>query len=160
VLPGVTVTAQSPAMMGAQTQVTSDTGNYRFPAVPPGVYTLTFELPGFTTIKRESIDIALGFTATINIELAVASLQETVTVTGDSPVIDTSATRVQQNYKLEDLESLPGARDMWSLLSVTPAVMMTRTDVGGNRAGTQTGYTDPTNIMGPFTARLGARFEW
>jgi hypothetical protein len=141
VLPGVTVTATSPSMMGVQTQVTSDSGNYRFPAVPPGVYTVTFELPGFSSVKREGISIALGFTATLNIELNVASLQETVTVTGETPLIDTSATRVQQNYKLEDLQSLPGARDMWSLLSVTPAVQMTRTDVGGNRAGTQTGYT-------------------
>ncbi len=141
VLPGVTVTATSPSMMGVQAQVTSETGNYRFPAVPPGVYTLTFELPGFSTVKREGINIALGFTANINVELGVASLQETVTVTGESPVIDTSATRVQQNYKLEQLEQLPGARDMWALLAITPAVQMTRTDVGGNRAGTQTGYT-------------------
>jgi hypothetical protein len=141
VLPGVTVTANSPAMMGSQVQVTGESGQYRFPAVPPGTYTLTFELPGFTTLKREGIDIALGFTANVNIELPVATLQETVTVTGDSPVIDTTATRVQQNYKLEELQSIPSARDMWSLLAVTPAVRMTNTDVGGNRAGTQTGYT-------------------
>jgi hypothetical protein len=141
VLPGVTVTATSPALMGTQVQVTSESGQYRFPAVPPGTYTLTFELPGFTTLKREGIDISLGFTANVNIELGVATLQETVTVTGDSPVIDTTATRVQQNYKLEELQSIPSARDMWSLLSVTPAVRMNNTDVGGSRAGTQTGYT-------------------
>ena len=140
VLPGVTVTATSPALMGSQVQITSESGQYRFPAVPPGTYTLTFELPGFTTLKREGIDISLGFTANVNIELGVATLQETVTVTGDSPVIDTTATRVQQNYKLEELQSIPSARDMWSLLSVTPAVRMTNTDVGGNRAGTQTAY--------------------
>jgi len=141
VLPGVTVTATSPAMMGTQVQVTGESGQYRFPAVPPGTYTLTFELPGFTTLKREGVDIALGFTANINVDLSVATLQETVTVTGDSPVIDTTATRVQQNYKLEELQSIPSARDMWSLLSVTPAVRMNNTDVGGSRAGTQTGYT-------------------
>ena len=66
---------------------------------------MTFELPGFNTLKRENIQIAMGFTAAVNVELAVASLQETVTVTGDSPVIDTSATRVQQNFKLEALQS-------------------------------------------------------
>src|SRR5262245_38055498 len=141
VLPGVTVTASSSSMMGVQTTVTSGEGAYRFPAVPPGTYTLTFELPGFNTLKREGIDIRLGFTATVNVELAVASLQETVTVSGDSPVIDTSTTRVQQNFKLEQLQSLPNARDMWSLLAVTPSVQMARFDVGGNRAGTQTGYT-------------------
>jgi hypothetical protein len=141
VLPGVTVTASSPSMLGTQTAVTNEQGAYRFPAVPPGTYTLTYELPGFNSLRREGIELRLGFTANINVELQVASLQETVTVTGESPVIDTSATRVQQNFKLEELQSIPNARDMWSLLAVTPAVQMTRIDVGGNRAGTQTGYT-------------------
>src|SRR6267142_5295313 len=141
VLPGVTVTASSPSMMGVQTSVTDTGGNYRFPALPPGSYTVTFELPGFNTLKRENIQISMGFTATVNVELAVASLQETVTVTGDSPVIDTSSTRVQQNFKLEALQEIPNSRDLWSLLAVTPGVTMSRIDVGGNRAGTQTGYT-------------------
>ncbi|MGE0123193.1 MAG: carboxypeptidase-like regulatory domain-containing protein, partial [Vicinamibacterales bacterium] len=140
VLPGVTVTITSPSMMGTQTSVTNEQGLYRFPAVPPGVYAATYELAGFNSLRREGIQINLGFTATLNVELALASVQETVTVTGSSPVIDTTATRVQQNFKLEELNSLPNARDMWSLLSVTPAVQMSRIDVGGNRAGTQTGY--------------------
>src|SRR6202007_1455270 len=96
---------------------------------------------GFNTLKRENIQISMGFTATVNVELAVASLQETVTVTGDSPVIDTSSTRVQQNFKLEALQEIPNSRDLWSLLALTPSVTMGRIDVGGNRAGTQTGYT-------------------
>jgi hypothetical protein len=141
VLPGVTVTATSPSALGTQTTVTSETGNYRFPAIPPGTYVVTYDLPGFNTIRREGISIALGFTATVNVELALATLQETVTVTGESPLIDTSATRVVQNFKLEQLQSIPNARDMWALLAVTPAVQMGRIDVGGNRAGTQTGYT-------------------
>ena len=140
VLPGVTVTATSPALLGTQTTVTSETGNYRFPALPPGTYTLKYELPGFNAINREGIVISLGFTANVNVELALATLQETVTVTGQSPVIDTSATRVVQNFKLEQLQSIPNARDMWSLLAVTPGVQMQRIDVGGNRAGTQTTY--------------------
>src|SRR5262245_61804967 len=140
VLPGVTVTVSSPAMMGVQTAVTSAEGQYRFPAVPPGTYAITFELPGFTTLQHEGIEVRLGFTASLNVELKVASLQETVTVTGASPVIDTSTTRVQQNFKLEQLQSLPNGRDMWALLAVTPSVMMGRIDVGGNRAGTQTDY--------------------
>ncbi len=140
VLPGVTVTAASPSLMGVQNVVTDTAGNYRFPALPPGSYTVTFELPGFNTLKRENIQIAMGFTATVNVQLQVASVQETVTVTGASPVIDTSATRVQQNFKLETLNETPNARDMWSLLAVTPSVTMSRIDVGGNRAGTQTGY--------------------
>jgi hypothetical protein len=141
VLPGVTVSATSPSSMGIQSSVTDTGGNYRFPALPPGTYTVTFELPGFNTLKRENIQISMGFTATVNVELAVASRQETVTVTGDSPVIDTSSTRVQQNFKLEQLQEIPNSRDLWSLLAVTPGVGMSRIDVGGNRAGTQTGYT-------------------
>jgi len=141
VLPGVTATATSPSMMGTQTSLTDAGGLYRFPALPPGTYALTYELPGFNTLKREDIQISMGFTATVNIELKVASLQETVTVTGESPVIDTSSTRVQQNFKLEALQEVPNARDMWALLAMTPAVSMSRIDVGGNRAGTQTGYT-------------------
>jgi Carboxypeptidase regulatory-like domain len=140
VLPGVTVSATSPSSMGVQSSVTDAGGNYRFPALPPGTYTVTFELPGFNTLKRENIQISMGFTATVNVELAVASLNETVTVTGDSPVIDTSSTRVQQNFKLEALQEIPNSRDLWSLLAVTPSVTMGRIDVGGNRAGTQTGY--------------------
>ena len=141
VLPGVTVTATSPSMIGSQSQVTNENGSYRFPAVPPGVYELTFELAGFGTVKRGEVQVSLGFTANVNVELRLATLQETVTVTGDSPVIDTSATRVQQNFKLAQLESIPNGRDMWALLAATPGVVMSRIDVGGNRAGTQTGYT-------------------
>jgi len=140
VLPGVAVTITSPSMMGSQTAVTNESGTYRFPAVPPGRYTITYELAGFNTLKREGVDVGLGFTASVNVDLTLASLQETVTVTGESPVIDTSSTRVQQNFKVEQLQSIPNGRDMWSLLAVTPAVQMTRIDVGGNRAGTQTGY--------------------
>ena len=125
VLPGVTVSATSPAMLGQQTTVTSETGNYRFPAVPPGVYTVSYELAGFNTLKREGVQISLGFTANLNVELTLATLQETVTVTGASPVIDTSATRIQQNFKVEELRSIPNGRDMWALLAVTPAVQMT-----------------------------------
>ncbi len=141
VLPGVTVTATSPALITPQTTVTSETGNYRFPAVPPGTYSVSYELAGFNTFKRDAVAIGLGFTAQVNVELALATLQETVTVSGASPVIDTSTTRIQQNFKMEQLQSLPNGRDMWALLAVTPSVQMGRIDVGGNRAGTQTGYT-------------------
>ena len=75
VLPGVTINATSTSMMGIQTTVTDTAGTYRFPALPPGTYNLSYELPGFTTLKREGIIIAMGFTAAVNVELAVASLQ-------------------------------------------------------------------------------------
>jgi len=140
VLPGVTVTATSPAQMGTLTAVTNEEGMYRFPSVPPGVYKLQFELAGFSTLVREDIRVTLGFNAAVNVKLGVATLQETVTVSGESPTIDTTATRVQTNYDQDKLASLPNARDMWSLLSTTPSVTLNRVDVGGNTAGTQTTY--------------------
>jgi hypothetical protein len=140
VLPGVTVTATSPAQPGALTAVTNEAGIYRFPAVPPGEYALTYELAGFGPVRREGIRITLGFNAQVNVSLRVATLQETVTVSGESPVIDTSATRLQTNYDAQNLASLPNARDMWSLLATTPSVTLNRVDVGGATMGTQTTY--------------------
>jgi len=140
VLPGASVSAASPSLMGVQSSVSDAGGNYRFPALPPGIYAVTYELTGFNTVKRENIQIAIGFTATVNVELSVATLQESVTVTGESPVIDSSATRVQQNFKLESLQSLPNARDLWALLALTPSVTTARFDVGGSQAGSQFGY--------------------
>jgi Carboxypeptidase regulatory-like domain len=140
VLPGVTVTATSPAQIGALTAVTNDVGIYRFPAVPPGDYKLSYELSGFQTNVREGIRITLGFNAQVNVTLAVATLQETVTVSGNSPVIDTSATRIQTNFDQQRLADLPNARDMWSLLASTPSVTLNRVDVGGSTMGTQTTY--------------------
>jgi Carboxypeptidase regulatory-like domain len=140
VLPGVTVTATSPAQIGELTVVTNEAGVYRFPAVPPGEYRLNFELSGFQNVVRDGLRITLGFNAQVNVSLQVATLQETVTVSGQSPVIDTSATRVQTNYDQQMLASLPNARDMWSLLASTPSVTLNRVDVGGSTMGTQTTY--------------------
>jgi len=139
-LPGVTVTLTSPSLMGTQEALTNEQGLYRFPAVPPGKYGITFKLAGFSSLLREGIVVAIGFTATVNAVLQLAAVEESVTVSGDAPLIDRTATRVQQNFKLEQLESLPSGRDMYSLLAVTPAVAMARIDVGGNRAGSQTAY--------------------
>jgi hypothetical protein len=140
VLPGVTVTATSPAQIGELTAVTNEAGVYRFPSVPPGEYRLAYELSGFQNVVREGVRITLGFNAQVNVSLQVATLQETVTVSGQSPVIDTSATRIQTNFDQTQLSSLPNARDMWSLLAATPSVTLNRVDVGGSTMGTQTTY--------------------
>ena len=139
-LPGVTVTASSPAQIGQLTAVTNEAGIYRFPSVPPGEYRLQYELAGFQQSVREGIRITLGFNAQVNVTLNVAALQETVTVTGESPVIDASATRLQTNFDQQALSSIPNARDMWSLLAATPSVTLNRVDVGGSTMGTQTTY--------------------
>jgi len=141
VLPGVTVTIASPSMMGTRTAITNAEGQYRFPAIPPGVYQITYELAGFGTVRRDEIRVTLGFTATVNVEMGVATLQENVTVTGASPVVDTSATRITTNFDAKQLANLPSARDLWAILAESPGIQMSRIDVGGSAAGTQTGYT-------------------
>jgi hypothetical protein len=140
VLPGVSVTIASPSMMGTRSAVTNEEGQYRFPAIPPGVYSITYELGGFGTVKREDIRVTLGFTATVNVEMGLAGLQENVTVTGASPVVDTSATSISTNFDAKTLANLPSARDLWAILAESPGIQMSRIDVGGSAAGTQTGY--------------------
>jgi len=140
VMPGVTVTITSPQQMGARTAVTDVDGNYRFTAVTPGDYTVMFELAGFSTVRNEGIRVSLGFTATVNTELKVASLQESVTVTGQSPVVDTSATQIGNTFSAAQLSALPTSRDYFSLLAQSPAVQMSRIDVGGSTNGTQQGF--------------------
>src|SRR5256885_7112122 len=99
VLPGVTVTVASPSLMGVQTAVTDGGGNYRFPALPPGTYTVTFELPGFTTLKRENIQISMGFTAAVNVELAVASPPGNRPLTRAPPVVRNPDTPAPQDLQ-------------------------------------------------------------
>ena len=141
VMPGVTVTISSPSMQGVRTAVTNEEGSYRFPAIPPGEYKMTYELEGFSTVVREGIRVGLGFTATVNTELKVASLTESVTVSGQSPVVDITSTKTATNFDAKELASMPSARDFWAILAAAPAVQMQRIDVGGSAAGTQTGYS-------------------
>src|SRR5256885_14995162 len=96
VLPGVTVEASSPVLIEkSRTAVTDDQGAYKIVDLRPGAYTVTFTLAGFGTVKREGVELTSNFTAPINVEMKVGSLEETITVTGESPVVDTQNT-VQQ----------------------------------------------------------------
>jgi hypothetical protein len=139
-VPGVSVTATSPVLLVPQSTTTNTQGLYRFPGLPAGTYKLSYEMPGFRTVNRDGIRIGIGFTATVNPTLTVKQMEEEMTVTGESPTIDATATRVQTNFDKSMLDSLPNARDMWSLLAETPAVTLNRFDVGGSTAGTQTTY--------------------
>jgi hypothetical protein len=140
VLPGVTVTATSPALIQPQVQVTGAEGDYRFIALPPGLYDVTFELSGFQSVKREGIRVVINQTLSVDQQLQVATLQETVTVTGASPIVDTSTTRVGTNFTKELLTEIPNARDIWAAMAQAPGLQMSSYDVGGSRTGTQTGY--------------------
>ena len=138
VLPGVNVTIASPAMQGTRTSITGGDGAYQFLALPPGEYRATYELSGFNTIVRDGIRVSLGFTATINVAMAIASVAETVNVSGASPVVDVTSTKTTMTFDAERMAALPNARDFWALLAITPSMQMTRVDVGGSTAGSQT----------------------
>ena len=140
VLPGVTVTATSPALIQPQVQVTGQRRLVPLPGAAAGVYTIDFELTGFQTVKREGIRVVINQTLTVDQQLQVATLQETVTVTGESPVVDTTTTTMGTNFTKELLTEIPNARDVWAAMAQAPGIQMTAYDVGGSRTGNQTGY--------------------
>ena len=140
VLPGVTVSATSPALIQPQVQVSGSEGDFRFIALPPGTYEITFELAGFQSIKREGVRVVINQTLTVDQQLQVANLQETVTVTGASPIVDSSTTQVGTNFTKELLTEIPNARDIWAAMAQAPGLQMSSYDVGGSRTGTQTGF--------------------
>ena len=140
VLPGVTVTAISPALIGSRTAVTEANGSYRLPSVPEGTYTISFELNGFQTYKRANIVLSLGQTLTIDAQLQVQALQESVTVTAESPLVDVQTTSVGSTLNTAKLIGVPTATDLWSALARSPGVRMQGYDVGGSHKSEQTGY--------------------
>jgi hypothetical protein len=140
VLPGVTVTATSPSLIGQQAIVSEPNGTYRFPSLPAGSYILTFELGGFQTIKRTNIVLALNQTLTVDAQLQVQSLQESVTVSAQAPMVDTQTTSVGSTLNTEKLIGVPTATDLWSALARSPGVRMQGYDVGGSHKSEQSGY--------------------
>lgn len=142
VMPGVTVTLTGPALMGSRTIVSEADGGYRFPNVPIGSdYKLLFELPGFSNVTREGIALRIGFTATVNIEMAPAGVSEAITVTGASPVVDVTSTSVTTERTAEQLNNVMGSRDYQMVMASVPGVQMVRLDVGGNNAISGVAFT-------------------
>src|SRR5436190_18788050 len=108
VLPGVTVEVSSAALIEkTRAAVTDDTGRYRVVGLPPGTYNVTFTLTGFNTVRHEAIELAGSFTATVHADMKVGSLQETVTVTGEAPVVDVQSAQRQQVLKSDVMASIP-----------------------------------------------------
>jgi Carboxypeptidase regulatory-like domain/TonB dependent receptor len=140
VLPGVTVTARSPALMGVRTVVSEADGSYSIAALPSGDYELTFELTGFTTFKRGNLRIGLGQILTVDAQLQVAALQESVTVSAASPVVDMQNTKVGTDFTTDKLVGVPTATDIWAVLGQAAGVRMTGFDVGGSHKSQQSGY--------------------
>ena len=145
VLPGVTVEAASPALIEkVRSTVTDDQGRYRIVDLRPGTYTVTFALTGFSTSKREELELRAEFTATVNADLAVGALEETITVSGDAPIVDLRSSRAQVQFAQETLQSLPGTGRLATLPAIIPGVTLRRESdrgVGGLSDRTQTAYS-------------------
>src|SRR5262249_8084823 len=141
VMPGVTVTLSGASLIQPLVASTSETGAYRFPRIPIGTYTVTFELAGFKKIVRGDIIIQAGFDAAINPSLEISTVQETVTVTGASPVVDTQSTTLSSSFTRDTLEKIPNARDPWVIIEQTPGMIMSGANVGGNLSGQQTSFS-------------------
>jgi len=140
VVPGVTVTIASPTLLQPQVAITSETGSYQFTRIPIGTYSVRFELPGFKTRVSEGIQITIGFTAEINATMEISAVEETITVRGESPVVDTKTTTKTTSFTQEALQSIPSARDPWVMLERTPGITMDRVNVGGSQSGQQSSY--------------------
>jgi hypothetical protein len=125
VLPGVTVEAASPALIEkVRSAVTDGTGQYRIVDLRPGTYSLTFTLPGFSTVKRDGIELTGSQTLTIPIELRVGGLEETITVTGESPVVDVQNARKEIVLNAETIQTIPATRAAGALLNATPGIFV------------------------------------
>jgi hypothetical protein len=141
VLPGVTVEAASPALIEkVRLVVTDGSGQYRVVDLRPGTYVVTFTLPGFSTVKREGVELAGSFVATVNADMRVGALEETITVSGETPVVDVQSTTVQRAFTKDVLDSIPAGRSHLTQAVLIPGITTTQgaargslVDVGGTR---------------------------
>jgi hypothetical protein len=148
-LPGVTVEAASPALIEkVRTAVTDDQGNYKITDLRPGTYSVTFTLSGFSTFKREGLELSAGFTANVSPELKVGGLEETVTVTGASPVVDVQNVRNQSVLSYQVLDALPAAKTVAGFAVLTlgasarpPGGGAAIADVGGSKGDANNSLT-------------------
>lgn len=122
-LPGVTITVSGPSLIGTITYVTTEDGVFRAPALPPGTYTITAELTGFQTVKREEVIVHVGMTTEVKIELKPAPIAETITVTAASPVVDVESSKVSVTVAPEVLKNIPIARDLYDVITTAPGVI-------------------------------------
>ena len=137
-MPGVTVEAASPALIEKlRTVVTDERGAYLIVDLRPGTYTVTFTLQGFTTFKREALELPSNFTATVNADLRVGALEETVTVSGASPVVDVQSTAKTQVLNHDQLDSIPTGRTAQTAAALAPGVIMGTPDVAGSNGQNQ-----------------------
>ena len=126
VLPGVTIEVSSPALITkVRTGVTDETGQYRIPDLPPGTYKVSFTLPSFATVVREGVELAGAGVVNIGAEMRVGSVAESVTVTGESPVVDIQTARQQTVIDGDVVRALPASRSYGNYIAALPAIQAT-----------------------------------
>ena len=139
VLPGVTVEAASDALIEkTRVTITDGSGGFRLVDLRPGSYVLTFSLEGFSTVRRENIALESNFTMTVNADMKVGSLEETLTVTGAAPIVDVQSTTKSQVLNREALDAIPTGRTIQGMGQLITGVSLNQPDVGGSRAMQQT----------------------
>ncbi|MDH5384051.1 MAG: TonB-dependent receptor [Candidatus Aminicenantes bacterium] len=158
-LPGVTVTVTGPALMGSRSGVTNDQGAFRIPLLPVGTYTLTAELTGFQTLRRENIEVRLATTVTLNFELNPATIEEEVTVTAASPLVDIKASSVAKYFTFDLLQNLPIGRDLGTIVTMAPGVVAANQIKGGTASNT-TYHVDGLYANDPDNAQLGVNIDF
>lgn len=145
-LPGVNVTLTG-SRIAPQSFITTEAGNFRFLSLPVGSdYMLKVELAGFKTVTRSNLAVSFGRDITLTITLEQTTLEEEITVVGETPVIDTKKTQVGVNVTDEMIMSLPTARNPWVIMALVPGMLISKEDVGGNEAGQQSSYSGHGSI--------------
>jgi hypothetical protein len=149
VLPGVLITAQG--VDATRIFTTESNGEFRFLNLAPGLYRVTAVLPGFATLVREDIVVAVGKNVELPMTLKIATVAETITVSGQSPIIDTKATGTATNFTADELTKIPTSRDPFALLRGVPGVLVDRVNIGGNETGQQSNFaskgTRPQDVV-------------
>ena len=162
-LPGVTVEISSPALMGVRAQVTSDKGIYRFINLSPGVYKAVFKLEGFQTMERENLRISLGTTVTENIVIKPSALEETITVTAESPIVDVTKSGLSSTFDKDLLEKIPSGRFTFlDVIKQAPGIQQVGQDSDrnvafGSNMESNAYYLDGVDISNP---DIGIVWHW
>lgn len=134
ILPGVTVEASSPALIERTRSVVTDgQGRYSIVDLRPGIYAITYTLPGFSIVRRENFELPSNFTATINVELRVGALEETLTVTGSAPAVDVQSAGKSQVLSKAVLDAVPTGRSVWGYAQLVVGASSSQPDVGGSK---------------------------
>ena len=135
VLPGVTVEASSSALIEKTRSTQTDTqGRYSIVDLRPGVYVVTFTLPGFTGVRRDNIEVVSNTNVTLNAELKVGAVEESVTVSGQAPTVDVQSAARTQTLARDVLDALPTSRTYGTAGVIVPGVKLTKPDIGGTTA--------------------------